>query len=156
HLVDVVGPVDQQAAPDHDGQHRDVDPVHPANGPWVLRLQAIHDFHLRGSRIPQRLGMASSCYFLSSILLPILSPILSCILSPILSPILLPILSCILSPILSVIIFSCILSLPILSFSSVGDEAQPTLARPKPRPTTVTAITCQILRMMRIPCLSQR
>ena len=44
HVVDVVGPVDQQAAPDHDGQHREVDPVHPANRSRVFRLQAVHDF----------------------------------------------------------------------------------------------------------------
>lgn len=30
--IDPVGPVDQQAAPDHDGQHREVDPVEPARG----------------------------------------------------------------------------------------------------------------------------
>ena len=34
--VDVVGPVDPQPAPDHDGQKRKVDPVHPAHGARVL------------------------------------------------------------------------------------------------------------------------
>jgi RNA polymerase sigma factor (sigma-70 family) len=41
--VDVVGPVDQQPAPDHHRQHRHVDPVHPADGAGVFLLQAKHE-----------------------------------------------------------------------------------------------------------------
>src|SRR5262249_17488871 len=69
---------------------------------------------------------------------PILSP-------PILSPLILspPILS---PPILS----PPILSPPILSLPGVVGDPQPTTASPKPKPTTATAITCQILRMLRL------
>src|SRR2546425_4068009 len=49
-MVHVVGPVDQQAAPDHDGQDRDVHPVHPADDSWVFRLQAVHGVLLRTQR----------------------------------------------------------------------------------------------------------
>src|SRR5262249_21349992 len=59
--------------------------------------------------------------------------------------------------ILSVLILSPpILSPLILSVVGVVDEPQPTIARPKPRPTTTTAITCPILRMFRLLCLSPR
>src|SRR5262245_51422675 len=91
--------------------------------------------------------LLSPLIFSPLILSPILSPpILS---PPILSPLILspPILS---PPILSPLILSPpILSPPILSLPAVVAEPQPTTARPKPKPTTATVITCPILRMLR-------
>src|SRR6516162_7259521 len=107
HRVHVVGPINEQATPDHDRQHGDVDPVHPANRSWVFEFQAVHPVDPPRSRPLSRAGTAPRfccCYFLSPC---ILSP---CIFSPpILSP---PILSpCILSP---CIVAPCILSLPVV------------------------------------------
>ena len=41
-LVDVVCPIDQQAAPDHDGEDREIDPVHPADGKGMFRDYLFH------------------------------------------------------------------------------------------------------------------
>ena len=41
NLINIVGPIDQQAAPDHDGQKREVDPVKPANRSRMLRLKLL-------------------------------------------------------------------------------------------------------------------
>jgi hypothetical protein len=41
-LVNVVRPIDQQAAPDHDCQDREVDPVHPADGEGVFGDYLFH------------------------------------------------------------------------------------------------------------------
>src|SRR5688572_16541340 len=38
----VVGPVDQEAAPDHQAEERHVDPVEPANRAGMLEFQALH------------------------------------------------------------------------------------------------------------------
>src|SRR5580693_99289 len=45
-LVDVVSPVDQESAPDHDSQDREIDPVHPADsqrmfGDYFLHINPI-------------------------------------------------------------------------------------------------------------------
>ena len=42
HAVHIVGPVNQHAAPDHERQHRNIDPVKPPDRPWMLLLQALH------------------------------------------------------------------------------------------------------------------
>src|SRR6266403_1885620 len=112
--INVVGPVDQQSAPHHEGEQRHVDPMEPADRSRVLPFQGFHPL-AASLRRDRRHGCAGSPvgprgnkrrYFLSSILsLPILSVILSSVLPPILlsilSPILSPILSSILPPILS-------------------------------------------------------
>ena len=41
-LVDIVGPIDQHAAPDHHGQDREVDPVHPADGEGMFGDNFFH------------------------------------------------------------------------------------------------------------------
>src|SRR6202051_4864165 len=41
--INIVGPVDEQAAPDHDGQQWKVDPVEPANGGGMLGLDLPHE-----------------------------------------------------------------------------------------------------------------
>src|SRR5260370_30386894 len=38
----IVGPVDQQPAPDHDGEQREVDPMQPAYCGRMFRLQPFH------------------------------------------------------------------------------------------------------------------
>ena len=40
--IDVIGPVDQQSAPDHDREQREVDPVEPANCGWVFGFEPFH------------------------------------------------------------------------------------------------------------------
>src|SRR5262249_17825354 len=124
-------------------QHRDVDPVHPANRSWVLVFQAVHGVGPPRSR-PLSRGLDRPAlrysYFLSPCILspPILS--LAILSVAILSP-----------PILSVAILSvAILSALLLSLLEVDESPQPTTAKPRPIPTTSTTITDQILRMLRL------
>src|SRR5262249_35256471 len=56
NCVFVVGPIDQKSAPNHDGQERDVEPVHPADGPWVFRRQTVHDSSLAAAISTRRVG----------------------------------------------------------------------------------------------------
>src|SRR5262245_9060191 len=101
---------------------------------------------LSGPGCPPTSGATSLflAYFLS-----ILSPL-------ILSPLMLPplILPLVLSPlILPSLVLSPLMSPPlILSLSAVVDELQPTIAKPKPRHTTVPKSPSQILRMVRLLC----
>jgi hypothetical protein len=41
-LVYIVGPVNQQPAPDHDGEDREVDPVHPADVEGMFEDYFLH------------------------------------------------------------------------------------------------------------------
>src|SRR5882672_11720365 len=104
-IVHVVGPVDHQAAPNHDPEHRGVDPVHPTNCFRVFWLQTVHKCSPPcGPGRPKSRSGLRRVYILSFLTPSILSPpILS---PPILSP---PILS---APILSALIFSPLILSP--------------------------------------------
>ena len=43
---DIVGPIDQQPAPDHDENDRKIDPVHPADGEWMFGDDFFHGLKL--------------------------------------------------------------------------------------------------------------
>lgn len=49
--VDVIGPIDQHAAPDHDKKHREVDPVHPSDGEGMFGNDFFHVMPLRPPKI---------------------------------------------------------------------------------------------------------
>src|SRR5262249_16997832 len=137
-----IGPVDQEAAPDHDYQHGDIDPVHPTNGPWVFRLQAVHDLPSLAAPAARRPpGSSLLLVYILSFLPPSILP------PSILPPSILPP-SILVSPILPPSIFPA-------PPSSLVEEVQPPIARPSPRLTTATAINCQTLRMLRLLVLSQ-
>src|SRR5580693_6210175 len=42
-FINIVGPIDEHPAPDHDGQHGEIDPVKPADGGGMLGLELLQE-----------------------------------------------------------------------------------------------------------------
>jgi hypothetical protein len=52
NAIHIVGPIDEQSAPDHDPQQRKVDPVEPANSSEVFQLQFLHGASIGEAAFP--------------------------------------------------------------------------------------------------------
>jgi hypothetical protein len=50
NFIYVIGPIDQEAAPDHDHQYRKIDPVKPSNSERMFRYNFFHEVEYIGDR----------------------------------------------------------------------------------------------------------